>query len=217
MICDYIIFVLSFFLGTWKWSCHAGHNSALRTFPLGILEGMQATRAESWGLGNLEHRDDTWLEGQAKRRTKKYYVNIQWKFRSQTSDQMDRWKITAMEKVRREKIRDGEDQRVRKSEDRRCRYAKRSEFCEALFFQWFVAPEVRKVGSLKRRVRRQLDRWEMNTCTLLWHEAHQEVTNVKNGRSRSFFGSWDMESARRCGAKHTWKSNCRKHLSSGRL
>ena len=36
---------------------------------------------------------------------------------------MDRWKST--EKVRREKIRDGEDQRGRKSEERRCRCAKR--------------------------------------------------------------------------------------------
>ena len=30
-----------------------------------------------------------------------------------------------------------------------------------VFFQWFVAPEGRKVGSLKRRVRSQLARWEM--------------------------------------------------------
>jgi len=28
-----------------------------------------------------------------------------------------------------------------------------------VFFQWFVAPEGRKVGSLKRRVRSQLARW----------------------------------------------------------
>ena len=32
---------------------------------------------------------------------------------------------SAMEKVRREKIRDGEDQRGRKSEERKCRCAKR--------------------------------------------------------------------------------------------
>ena len=30
-----------------------------------------------------------------------------------------------------------------------------------VFFQWFGAPEGRKVGSLKRRVRSQLARWEM--------------------------------------------------------
>ena len=32
---------------------------------------------------------------------------------------------SAMEKVRREKIRDGEDQRWKKSEERRCSFAKR--------------------------------------------------------------------------------------------
>ena len=41
-----------------------------------------------------------------------------------------------------------------------------------LFFQWFGAPEGRKVGSLKRRVRSQLARWEMKYCTPLWREAH---------------------------------------------
>ena len=34
-----------------------------------------------------------------------------------------------------------------------------------VFFQWFGAPEGRKVGSLKRRVRSQLARWEMKNCT----------------------------------------------------
>ena len=47
------------------------------------------------------------------------------KFRSQTSDNMERWKSTDREKVRREKMRDGQDQRERKSEERRCRCVKR--------------------------------------------------------------------------------------------
>ena len=49
-----------------------------------------------------------------------------------------------------------------------------------VFFQWFVAPEGRKVGSLKRRVRSQLARWEMNNCTPLWREAHFEVKCTKH-------------------------------------
>ena len=44
-----------------------------------------------------------------------------------------------------------------------------------VFFQWFVAPEGRRVGSLKRRVRSHLARWEMKNCTPLWCEAHFEV------------------------------------------
>ena len=50
-----------------------------------------------------------------------------------------------------------------------------------VFFQWFVAPEGRKVGSLKRRVRSQLARWEMKNCTPLWREVHFEVKSVETG------------------------------------
>ena len=62
-----------------------------------------------------------------------------------------------------------------------------------VFFQCFVAPEGRKVGSLKRLVRSQLARWEMKKCTLLWREAHLEVKSGKARHSRSTFGSWDVE------------------------
>ena len=87
-----------------------------------------------------------------------------------------------------------------------------------VFFQWFVAPEGRKVGSLKRRVRSQLATGAMKNCTPLWREAHFEVKSVKNWRSRTTFGSWDVEKvAHRCGAKHISKSKCTKHLSSGPL
>ena len=48
-----------------------------------------------------------------------------------------------------------------------------------VFFQWFGAPEGRKVGSLKRRVRSQLARWEMKICTPLWRETHFRVKMCK--------------------------------------
>ena len=54
-----------------------------------------------------------------------------------------------------------------------------------VFFQWFVAPEGRKVGSLKRRVRSQLARWEMKSCTPLWREAHFEVKMHKTPQLRT--------------------------------
>ena len=40
-----------------------------------------------------------------------------------------------------------------------------------VFFQWFGAPEGRKVGSLERRVQSKLARGEMKNCTPLWREA----------------------------------------------
>ena len=87
-----------------------------------------------------------------------------------------------------------------------------------VFFQWFVAPEGRKVGSLKRQVRSQLARWVMKNCTPLWREAHFEVKMHKTHQLRTTFGSWDVEkSARRCGAKHILKSKCTKHTMLGPL
>ena len=75
-----------------------------------------------------------------------------------------------------------------------------------------VAPEGRKVGSLKRRVRSHLARWEMKNCTLLWCEAHFEVKSVKSCRSRGTFWSWDVEKVHAVyGAKHISKSNYTKH------
>ena len=86
-----------------------------------------------------------------------------------------------------------------------------------VFFQWFVAPEGRKVGSLKRRVRSQLARWDMKKCTPLWREAHFQVKMDKTLEERTTFGSWDVEKVHRCGAKHILKSKCAKHTMVGPL
>ena len=75
-----------------------------------------------------------------------------------------------------------------------------------VFFQWFVAPEGRKVGSLQRRVRSQLARWEMNNCTPLWREAHFQVKRYKTPGSRSTFGSWDVEKVHAVVARSTCRS-----------
>ena len=94
-----------------------------------------------------------------------------------------------------------------------------------VFFQWFVAPEGGKVGSLKRRVRRQLARWEMRKCTPLWREAHFQVKMYKTHQVRTTFGSCDVEKVHAVVARstfpsenvqntpgpgHFWKLRCRK-------
>ena len=94
-----------------------------------------------------------------------------------------------------------------------------------VFFQWCGAPEGRKVGSLKRRVRSQLARWEMKNCTPLWREAHFQVKMHKTHHSRTTFGSWDVEKVHAVvarstfpsqnvqntpGSDHFWKFRCRK-------
>ena len=94
-----------------------------------------------------------------------------------------------------------------------------------VFFQWFGAPEGRKVTSLKRRVRSHLARWEMKDCTPLWREAHFEARMYKTHQSRTTFGSWDVETVHAVVARstfpsqkcqkptvsdHFWKLRCRK-------
>ena len=76
----------------------------------------------------------------------------------------------------------------------------------AVFFQWFVAPEGRKVGSLKRRVRSQLARGEMKNCTPMWREAHFEVKMYKTHHVRTTFGSWDVEKVHAIVARSTFRS-----------
>ena len=139
------------------------------------------------------------------------------KFRSQTSDNMDIWKAEQARgrekrKIRKEKIREEKDQ---KREDQRRERVRRNKMQmrekvrksrNTLFFQWFVAPEGRKVGSLKRRVRSQLARWEMKNCTPLWREAHFQVKMYKTHHSRTTFGSWDVEKVHAVAARSTFPS-----------
>ena len=142
------------------------------------------------------------------------YIYNRRKFRSETSNNMDSWKAE-VRRVRREKIR-------RKKMQMREKVGK-SRF--TVFFQWFVAPEGRKVGSLKRRVRTQLARWEMKKCTPLWREAHFQVKMHKTHQCRTTFGSWDVEKVHAVVARstfpsqnvqntsasdHFWKLRCRK-------
>ena len=142
------------------------------------------------------------------------------KFRSQTSDIWTDGKAE-VGRVREEKKRSEVRKKVRKS-----RFS--------VFFEWFVALVGRKVGSLKRRVRSQLARWEMKSCTPLWRAGHFEVKIYKAPQLRSTFRScdiekvdarstfssqhvknttcsdhfwklWCLKSARGCGAKHILK------------
>ena len=75
-----------------------------------------------------------------------------------------------------------------------------------VFLQWFGAPEGRKVGSLKRRVRSQLARWEMKNCTPLWREAHLQVKMYKTHHCRTTFGSCDVEKVHAVVARSTFRS-----------
>ena len=138
---------------------------------------------------------------------------------------MDRWKAEQgrgreKRKIRREKIR---RERVRGQKIQMREKVGKSR--NTLFLQWFVAPEGRKVGSLKRRVRTQLATGAMKNCTPLWREAHFQVKMYKTPQVRTTFGSCDVEKVHAVvarstfpsqnaqntpGSDHFWKLRCRK-------
>ena len=135
------------------------------------------------------------------------------KFGNQTSDDMERWKS-----------RDGKSQgggEKKWEEQRRERVgSKKMQVHEkvgksrfTVFFQWFGAPEGRKVTSLKRRVRSQLAKWEMKKCTPLWREAHFQVKTYKTHHSQTTFGSCDVEKVHAVVARSTFVSKKGKNTS----
>ena len=62
-----------------------------------------------------------------------------------------------------------------------------------VFFQRFVAPDGRKISSLKRRVRSNLVGWEIKNCTPLWRETNFQTKIYETPPFRSTFGSWDIQ------------------------
>ena len=111
-----------------------------------------------------------------------------------------RWKSQRREEKKRE---DQRRERVRRKKTQVREKVAKSRF--TVFFQWFVAPEGRKVGSLKRWVRSHVARWNIARRCGTKHISRSKCTRI----GRLF--------ARRCGAKHIWKSTCTKHLMLGRF
>ena len=128
------------------------------------------------------------------------------KFRSQTSDNMHRWKAEQGRGREKRKIRRKKSRRERLRRKKMQMREKVGKSRNTVFFQWFVAPGGRKVGSLKRRVRSQLARWEMKNCTPLWREAHLQVKMYKTHHCRTTFGSWDVEKVNAVVARSTFRS-----------
>ena len=154
------------------------------------------------------------------------------KFRSQTSDNMDRWKAEQGRGREKRKIRRKKSRRERVRRKKMQMREKVGKLGNTVFFQWFGAPEGRKVGSLKRRGAEPAGQmrdeklhavvarstfasqnvqntpgadhfWQLKKCTPLWREAHFEVKKYKNASASDHF--WKLrcgKSARRCGAKH---------------
>ena len=136
---------------------------------------------------------------------------------------MDRWKAEQGRGREKRKIGREKSRRKRVRRKKMQMREKVGKSRNTVFFQWFGAPEGGKVGSLKRRVRSQLARWEMKKCTPLWREAHFQVKMYKTPQRRTTFGSCDVEKVHAVvarstfrsqnvqntrGSDHFWKSRC---------
>ena len=109
-----------------------------------------------------------------------FHKDLSRKFWSQTSDDMDRWKAQVgriREEKRREEERRSEKRKSQKKEDAGA-WKGRKVANHCLFPM---------ISALKRRVRSQLAKWEMNNCTPLWREAHFEVKMCKTPLPRNIF------------------------------
>ena len=157
------------------------------------------------------------------------------KFRSQTSDNMDRWKAAQgrgreKRKIRREKIR---RERVRRKKmQMREKVAKHSVFpmiCgsggsksrlakaagaepagqmrDENFSRRCGAKHILKSKCTKHTMSGPLLEVEMSKkCTPLWREAHFEVKMYKTHQLRTTFGSWDVEKVHAVVARSTFPS-----------
>ena len=151
-----------------------------------------------------------------------------------TDEKQSRGEAEMKRKIRREKMR--RERARRKKIQMREKVGKSR---NTVLFQWFVAQEGRKVGSLKRRVRSQLVTGAMEKLHAVVARSTFPSQKVQNTSASDDF--WKLrcrksarrcgakhiskskctkrcrESARRCGAKHISKSKCTKHLSFGPL
>ena len=143
-----------------------------------------------------------------------YITHDQKKLRSQTSDNMDRWKSRGG-RVREEKRR-SKKRKSQKKEDAAVRKgSKVTIHC--------VFPMICASGGSKSRLAKAAG---AEPCGQMWDEHFYAVVArstfpsqfVQNTPCSDHF--WKLtcrKSARRCGAKHMWKSNCTKHTRFGPL
>ena len=140
------------------------------------------------------------------------------KFRSQTSDNMDRWKSTGGKSQRREEKKK-EDQKRESLRRKKIQREKVGKSRNTAFFSMICGS-----GGLKSRLAKaagaepaagQMRNEKLHAVVARSTFRSQNVHNTP--LSDDFWKLRCRKSARRCGAKHIWMSKCTKHTSSGLL
>ena len=93
---------------------------------------------------------------------------------------MDRWKSRGGKSMEESEKRREEERRSERERVGRKKMQVREKVEKSRFTVFFQITEGRKVGSLKRRVRSHLARWEMKKCTPLWLEAISKSKRTKH-------------------------------------
>ena len=154
-----------------------------------------------------------------------------------------RWKESEKRKSQRKSRKKIRRETVRRKKMQVRKKAKKSR--NTAFWPCFVAPEGRKVGSLKRPARSHLGRWEIKKLHAVVVRSRFRSQNAKTPQCRSTFGSSDVpkvrtvvgrstfrsknvlkkqerssklrcgKSALPCGAKQIWESKLAKHTRFG--
>ena len=140
------------------------------------------------------------------------------KFRSQTSDNMDRWKAEQGRGREKRKIRRKKSRRERVRRKKMQMREKAGKSRNTVFFQWFVAPEGQKSRLAKAAGAEPAGQMSDEKLHAVVARSRSSSQNVQNTPAPDHF--WKLrcrKSARRCGAKHISKSKCTKHTRSGPL
>ena len=127
---------------------------------------------------------------------------IRRKSRSQTSDNIDRWESRGGKSQRGEEKKKEDQGRERVRRKKMLVHEKVGKSRFIVFFQWFVAPEGRKIGLAKAAGAEPAARWEMKTCLPLWCE----VKMYKAHQSQTTFWRSDVDRVHAVMARSTFPS-----------
>ena len=139
-------------------------------------------------------------------------INIRRKFRSQTSDNMDRWKAEQGRGREKRKIRRKKSRRERVRRKKMQMREKVGKSRNTVFFQCFVAPEGQKVGSLKlkmyktHQLQTTVGSWDVEKVHAVVARSTFRSQNVQNTSVSDHFGSWDVEKVHAVVARSTFRS-----------
>ena len=152
-------------------------------------------------------------------RTELGYIDGRRKFRSQTSDNMQRWKSRGG-KSQRGEVKKWEDKRWRKSEETKMQvHEKVGKSRFTVLFQWFVAPEGGSKSNLAKAAGAEPagQMRDEKVRAVVARSTFPSQKGKNTSRSEHFWKLGCWKSARRCGAKHISKSKCTKHANLGLL